>query len=281
MSFKHIPSNTTKYTPMGGIFSKMTGKNDLIYTRNRWQRELDNAWAALMNMAHYVEGSYDYKQTVIRSNAIAKCRGEVDDEKKRNEKLYQEVFKCIEKDQAYQERMWKIHQDMYKTSNNNTNVSTSRYNVNVTREEMKRYVSHYPTTQTSNDIQLIKDMEKKLRDKRNEFRQNVSTLRDFFEQFKLELGKLESKYKAYMTIKEDGINALKSCGYNGSFFNRFDSAESKQLMSIDSVSHRLDQVEGTIKHFQSVRDRVGEIIRVEMEDYKRAIEPEFMFSSDF
>jgi len=279
MGFKHIPANTTELIPKGGVFAKITGKNDLIYTRNRWQQELDNSWAALMNMAHFLEDSQSYIQTVVRSDAIAAYRGQVDDEKKKNDKQYQEVFKCIEKDQAYQERMWKIHQEMHKNNSKSMNVSTSLDNINITKEEMKEYVQHYPTVQTSHDIKLIKDMEEKLCIRRNEFRQNVSSLRDYFEQFKLELNKLESKYTAYINVKVEGEKALSLCSYTGSFFNRFDSAETRQMMRIDCIHHRVEQVEGTIKHFEQVKAKVEQIISVEMDDYKKAIAPEFVFDT--
>lgn len=282
MTFKHIPSNTTKYVEMSGIFGRFSGKNDLIYLRNKWQRELDNAWAALMNMTHYLEENDAYKQTVIRSNDIARYRGSVDDKKKEKDSLYKEVFKCIEKDQAYEERMWKIHQEMYKTSSHaSQNVSRSFKNINVTKEEIKRYVTRYPTTQTSNDLQMIKDTEKRLKDSRADYRHNLALLRDYFEQFKLELGKLESKYKAYIDIKEEGTRQLEACSYKNTVFYRMSTMEFKQSMCLNTLQHRVNQVETTINHFKDAKVRVDAITSVEIEDFKKAASSEFVFDDEF
>jgi hypothetical protein len=64
VGFNRIEFNKTKQVKSGSLLSSLTGKNDLIFLRNKWQTELDNSWAALMNMAHYLENSNDSIQTI-------------------------------------------------------------------------------------------------------------------------------------------------------------------------------------------------------------------------
>jgi len=77
--FKHIDFYTTNQVESGGFIGRLTGKNDLIFLRNKWQTEIDNSWAALMNMAHYLETCEDSIQTIVRFNEIARFRGEIHD----------------------------------------------------------------------------------------------------------------------------------------------------------------------------------------------------------
>lgn len=281
MSYKHIPFDNTKYTKMGGVISKITGRNDLIYLRNRYQRELDNAWAALMNMAHHIEDSDDYNQTIIRTNAIAKYRGDVDDKKRENDNLYKDLYKSIINDQNFEERMWKIHQDMYKSGNSNQNVTWSKYNKNITVDSMKQYVGKYPTTYTTNTFEKIKELEQSLTRCRSDYRQNVSTLRDYFEHFKLDLMKLESKRKVYDEIKIEGETQLKACRFNGSVFHDMCSEETKQSMRVDTITHRIDQVDGMIAKFNNMLRETEERIKVSDDKYQVVLEPEFTFTSEF
>lgn len=64
--YKSKKYNTTKQIKSGGIIGRLTGKNDLIFLRNRWQTEISNAYVALWNMSHYIETCEDSVQTIIR-----------------------------------------------------------------------------------------------------------------------------------------------------------------------------------------------------------------------
>lgn len=281
MTYKHLSFNTTVTIASSGFIGKLTGKNDMIYFRNRYQRELDNAWAALMNMAHHIEDSDDYNQTVQRTFAIAKYRGDVDDKKKENAARYKEMYKCIANDQAFEERMWKIHQEMYKYSDNKLITSHSIYNKNMTTEAVKQYVIQYPTVQTTNNLEGIKEMERSLKEVRAEFRQNISILRSYFEHFKLDLGKLECKRKVYDDIKNEGEKRLASCRYNGSIFYNLSSEESKQSLYLDTITHRIAQVDSTILKFRSAVAETEAKIKVLDEKYYEALEAEFIFDAEF
>lgn len=277
--FAHIKFDTTKQIETGGFLSRLTGKNDLIFLRNRWQTEIDNAWAALMNMAHYLETCDDSVETIIRFNSLAKLRGEIQDANVKRERMYANVFKYIQKDQEYSERMWKIHQDMYKSSPTNTgNYSKSRHNINITHGEIKKYVSVYPQIEIKNDIQMIKDLENSIAKKKSEYRENVAILRDYFEQFKLELIKCESKYTTYNKLLDEGKSQLGGNRFEGSIFYNIMTAEQKQELKIDTIKHRVDQVEQTLAHYRGIKVKVEKELEVESNNMQRALAGEFEFS---
>jgi hypothetical protein len=276
--FKHIHFNTTNQVESGGFIGRLTGKNDLIFLRNKWQTEIDNSWAALMNMAHYLETCEDSIQTIVRFNEIARFRGEIHDANVKREKLYSNIFKYIQQDQAYSERMWKIHQDMFKsTSSVAGNYSTSLKNINITREEVRKYVEMYPRTEIKNDIQLIKDMEAEAERKKSKYRQDISLLRSYFEQFKLELIKCESKYDAYNKILEVGISQLNSCRFKSSMFYSIMTEQQKSELTIDVLKHRIDQVERTLAHYREIKAKVEKELEVEADNQKKALAGEFEF----
>ena len=276
--FKHIEFNTTNQVEYGGFIGRLTGKNDLIFLRNKWQTEIDNSWAALMNMAHYLETCEDSVQTILRFNDLARFRGEVHDANVKRAKLYENVFKYIQQDQAYAERMWKIHQEMYKsTSSVSGSYSTSLDNINVTREEVKKYVEMYPRIEIKNDIKLIKDMETEADRKKSKYRQDISLLRSYFEQFKLELIKCESKYDAYKKILETGVSELDSCKFKNSAFYSILSEQQKNDLRIDVLKHRADQVERTIAHYREIKAKVERELEIEEGNMKTVLSGEFEF----
>jgi hypothetical protein len=251
----------------------------LVFHRNRWQTEIDNAWVALWNMAHYLETCEDSVQTIIRYNALAKLRGEIQDANVKRERMYTNVFKYIQKDQEYSERMWRIHQDMHKSSpSQSENNSTLFYNVNVTHEEIKKYVAMYPQVEIKNDIQMIKDLENSIAKKKSEYRENVALLRDYFEQFKLELIKCESKYTTYNKLSDEGKSVLDDNRFKGSLFYTIMTAEQKQELKIDTIKHRVDQVEQTLAHYREIKAKVEKELEVESGNMQRALAGEFEFS---
>ncbi|KKG09984.1 hypothetical protein [Methanosarcina sp. 2.H.A.1B.4] len=276
--FKHIHFNTTNQVEYGGFIGRLTGKNDLIFLRNKWQTEIDNSWAALMNMAHYLETCEDSVQTILRFNDLARFRGEVHDANVRRAKLYENVFKYIQQDQAYSERMWKIHQEMYKsTSSVSGNCSTSLKNINVTREDVRKYVETYPRIEIKNDIQMIKDMEAEANRKKSKYRQDISLLRSYFEQFKLELIKCESKYDAYNKILEMGISELNSCRFKNSLFYSTLPEQRKNDLRIDVLKHRVDQVERTLAHYRDIKAKIEKELEIEAGSMKKTLSGEFEF----
>lgn len=106
----------------------------------------------------------------------------------------------------------------------------------------------YPRTEIKNDIQLIKDMEAEAERKKSKYRQDISLLRSYFEQFKLELIKCESKYDAYNKILEMGMSQLDSCRFKSSIFYSIMTEQQKSELVIDVLKHRVDQVERTLAH---------------------------------
>lgn len=75
MGFKRLPHNTTKMVKdEDGLWGKITGRRDVVYLRNKYQTELDNAYADLINMVHFIEedlqklrGAYDNSQRLKKS----------------------------------------------------------------------------------------------------------------------------------------------------------------------------------------------------------------------
>jgi len=276
--FKRIDFNTTNQVEYGGFIARLTGKNDLIFLRNKWQTEIDNPWAALMNMAHYLETCEDYVHTILRFNDLARFRGEIHDANVKRAKLYENVFKYIQQDQAYSERMWRIHQEMYKSKSPvSGNYSRSLDNISITREEVKKYVEMYPRIEIRNDIQLIKDMEAEADRKKSKYRQDISLLRSYFEQFKLELIKCESKYDAYNKILETGTSELFSCKFKSSLFYSILPEQQKNDLRIDVLKHRVDQVERTIAHYREIKAKVEKELEIEDSNMKKALSGEFEF----
>ncbi|MHB8102213.1 MAG: hypothetical protein ACYDEF_08570 [Methanosarcina sp.] len=263
--YKRIDLNTTRQIESGGILGRLTGKNDLIFLRNKWQTELDNSWAALMNMAHYIEESNDSNQTICTLNQRNELKQKIKSIEEERDSVYSKMFTCIQQDKDYSEKMWRIHQEMHTSSPKTAgNYSTSLDNINVTNEAIRKYVERYPKVEFKNDIQYIKDKESEIKRAKTLYHQNISLLRDYFEQFKLELLKLESKYNAYLQVYEEGKRHIESCKFNQSFLYGLMTAEQKQTLRLDTTTHRLLQVENTTEHYRALKAKVEKALENEM-----------------
>lgn len=279
--FKKLSFNQTEQIKQGGLFGRLTGRNDLIYLRNKYQTEIDNSWAALMNMAHYLETNNDTIQTIVLYNDLVATLGQVKDMERKARISYDKIFNCIKLDQDYSERMWKIHQEMYKvTSSGTVNVSTSFENINVSHEAVRKYVERYPRVEIRNDVNEIKNIENEIVAKKNSFRKNKALLRDYFEQFKLELIKCESKLDAYNKVLNEGKLKITECRFKNSFLYSLMTAEDKAALEIDTLKHRIDQVERTIVHYKSIKANIEtNKYDVKLENLNVELEGEFKLSN--
>jgi len=75
MGFKRAPYFTTrKVEGEDSLTGKITGRSDAVFIRNKYQTELDNAHAAIVNMVHRTEnnlatlkGAYDNSQRLKKN----------------------------------------------------------------------------------------------------------------------------------------------------------------------------------------------------------------------
>jgi hypothetical protein len=281
MPFERKKPNYTPQLPTSGLVGRITGKNDLAFTRNKYQTAIDNAHAAFQNMCHFMEEQYGKNSKLVSNlHAIQMYRRDVKSSNVKREKLYSNIKAAITQDQNFSERMWKIHQEMFKSSSTSAgNYSQSFKNINVTHEEVRKYVKEYPRTDIRNDLQIIIKMEEESEKKKQAYGKNIAELRSNFDQFKIELNKLESKYGAYNRLLEEGRTAIKSCRFYGSFlYNNLTTAEDKSKYNIDVMDHRVEQFVGTMQEFQKLRDKIARILEVDETNYEKAIAGEFDFS---
>ncbi|MDD5531091.1 MAG: hypothetical protein PHX21_13820 [bacterium] len=270
MGYKRIPHNKTKYVEMGGILSKLSGRNNAIYIKNHWQRAIDNDWASLMNMAHYIEQCTDTIQTIVRFNAISKDRGIIHDANIKRRDLYAKIESAIKEDQQYSERMLKIQLNEGATINN-----FNAKNMTVSTGDIQKYVESYPHIEIKTDMQLIRSMEQDINYKKQKYRENIASLRDYFEQFKLELIKLKSKNARYESDLEEGKNAVLEDAYLNSIFYKYSSNENKYLLKLSTERHSHEQVRRTIKHYEEIKEKVESILGEDIEKRKTSIISEY------
>lgn len=274
MGYKRIPHDKTKYVEMGGILSKLTGRNNAIYIKNHWQRVIDNDWASLMNMAHYIEQCTDSIQTIVRFNAISKDRGIIHDANIKRRDLYSKIESAIKEDQLYSERMLKIQLKEGATVNNFNAV-----NMAVSTGDIQKYVESYPHIEIKNDMELIRSMEQDINYKKQKYRENIASLRDYFEQFKLELIKLKSKNERYKADLAEGNNVLAGDAYLNSVFYRYSSNENKCLLKLSTERHSYEQIQSTIKHYEDIKEKVESILLEDAENRKASIGSEYEIGS--
>ncbi len=273
--FKHKEFNITKQIAEGGILNKLTGKNDLIFLKNKWQTLLDNSYTSLYNMSHYIETSNDSIQTIVKKNEIAKLRGSIHDNNIKCENLYDVILNAVKSDREFSERMWKIHQSMYE----NSKVSgSSGDSVNVTHEEVKKYVETYPKTNIKNEISEIKTLENENEIRKSKYRSNIAGLRDYFEQFKLELIKLESKYEEYNEILTEAKLNISNCRFKQSFWYSRLSERQKNELEISDIKHHIKQIENVMEHYRKVKINVENEIEIDIFNIKKATKSEYEFN---
>lgn len=253
MAFKPAEFNQTEQIPEKGLIS---GRRNTIFIRNKYQTELDNANAAVVDMVHYCEDkSKELKEAFNRSQGI---KASIQAHEKERENAYDNLNNLLNKEKDFEAFMHKETIGMYKEVSKNQSAKSINVKQRMTNSDnemrfasMMKYVDKYPEYQTKSSFKKILDkIEEKEREIRNakiDYNKAVSAYHDLLQTFKVHIQKARDKVKMYHLLLEEGKKRIDETRYKKGIFYKLSSERKKNETNLDTIKHRMSQFENTLK----------------------------------
>jgi hypothetical protein len=250
--FHHAPLNTTKqYKKEGTIIS---GLPDAIFIRNKYQTELDNAHASVVNMVHYVEeGNNKLKEAFNKAESLKRNIQARETERQR---LYESLGNLLNKETNFEEGMWKNTLDKTKVKSvtvkqkfKDTDIDEIRY------DAMNDFLQRYPEYASKSTFKTINEniklKEKEIREEKSYFNKSVSDYNYLLSQVEKHTVKAEDKIAFYHKILDEGQKKLSECRYVKSIYYKLATEETKAKVNLDTLQHRIEQFTHTLDLIKS------------------------------
>ncbi len=255
MGFKRAPYFTTrKVEGEDSLTGKITGRSDAVFIRNKYQTELDNAHAAIVNMVHRTEnnlstlkGAYDNSQR-LKKNIEAHL-----EERKM---LYQSLENLLANEKGHEKEMWfeTLKTRVQEVKDRNITVFQKSKDSDVESMNIGSsldYPKQYPDSKIKERYEkILNDIEwkeKEVRKEKEKYYSEVATYNNSLSFFEKDILKSEDKFAAYDSILKEGTQKLQGCRYHGSILHKLSSEKSKDEISLDTLTHRIDQFRNTLE----------------------------------
>ncbi|MDD3052663.1 MAG: LemA family protein [Candidatus Cloacimonetes bacterium] len=255
MGSERFPSNKTKMVKdEDGLWGKITGRRDVVYLRNKYQIELDNAYADLVNMVHFIEkdlrklkGAYDNSQRLKKS---------VEAHLEERKMLYESLENLLSNEKEHEKEMWfeTLRSRIEEVKDKNITVIQKNKDTEVDSMSIGStldYPKHYPDSEIKSRYKKIlsdiKYKEREIRKEREKYYREVSNYNYFITFFEKHIQKAEAKFSAYDTILKEATKKILESRYYGGILYKISSEKSKDEINIDTLSHRVDKFRETLE----------------------------------
>lgn len=246
-----------KEKKLGGL----SGINDAIVIRNRYQTELDNAWESIVKRIHFLEKQNS--ELKLKKSDIPKLQKNIEARKEEKSELISSLEGLLEKEAGYEKGMWettqkgkKIKAITFKQKFKDSDIEEARY------DSMMDYIKQYPQYQSKSSFtNLSNQIKEKGQDIRREVERYNSTVSDYnfrLSNFEKDIQKAEDKFLAYEKIRDEGIKKLSETRYWKSF-RKLASEKDKNATEIDVLKHRPEQFRKTLDILQKDHSSFQEI----------------------
>lgn len=226
----------------------VSGINDTIFIRNKYQTELDNSWSAIVRIVHYLEDQNKWLKGV--SSSIHAIRKNVEAHFEERSRLYSSLEKLLKKETEFEERMWKTTQKgrkvksiTFKQKFKDSDIEEARYDSMM--EYLKQYPEYASKSSFRNITQKIESKEAEIRRNTEEYNKAISSYNFRLSYFQKDIQKAEDKFVAYEKVKEEGIKKLSETWY-WKHFRKFSSEKEKSNTEINTLTHRVNQFKNTL-----------------------------------
>jgi len=254
MAFKPVPQNRTKnVNGENSSLGKITGRSDAIYLRNKYQTELDNSNAAIVNQVHYLEdktkelkGAFDNAQ---------RLKKDIDAHLEERKTLYENLENLLANEKGHDKEMWfeTLKSRVQEMKDKNISVFPKIKDSDVESMNIGSMLDHpkqYPDSKIKDRFEkILHDIEwkeKEIRKERESYNSAVATYNYFLTPFEKNIQKAEDKFSAYNKILQEGTQRLNECRYSSSIFHKLSSEKSKDEIKIDTLQHRVEQFRNTL-----------------------------------
>jgi hypothetical protein len=250
--FRKAPMNQTEQIVKKG--TRISGMPDAIFLRNKYQTELDNAHASVVNMVHYSEE--DNRKLKEAFNKAESLKRNIQAHETERERSYNSLGNLLNKETDFEKGMWKNTLDKNKVKAitvkqkfKDTDIDEIRY------DAMNDYLRQYPEYTSKSTFKTIlfdiRYKEKEIREEKSNFNKSVSEYNYLLSNVEKSLRKAEDKIVAYHKVLDEGQKKLGECKYINSIFYRMATEENKAKVTLDTLKHRMEQFIHTLDIIKS------------------------------
>jgi hypothetical protein len=254
MSFKFAPYNTTiKVEGEDSLVGLITGKNDVVFNRNKYQKELDNANAALVNMVHYTEQNMRALKDAYDNSQRLKKNIEAHLEERKT--LFQSLDDLLNNEKGHEKEMWfeTLKSRVQETKDRNITITQRNKDSDIDSMNLGSsfdYPKQYPDSKIKQRYEkILTDIECKEKEVRNEkekYYSEVAKYNNAISFFEKDIQKSEDKFRVYDDLLKEGTQKIQNCRYHGGYLYNFSSEKSKDEMNLNTLTHRVEQFRNTL-----------------------------------
>jgi len=241
---------------VGGTIS---GRNDAIFLKNKYQAELEVAWDAIRNIVN----SLEQKNTEIKAlgSKIPAIKKNIEAHLKEREDLYTNLGNLLNKETKFEEGMWKTTLKGRKVKSITLKQKFTDSDVESHYDSMLEYLKQYPEYASKSTFKKITDKieqkEAEIREAKEKFNEVVSDYNHKLSNFEKDIKRAEDKFKVYNDLKKEATDKLKNARYNKSALNKLRSEQAKAETNLDLLHHRVEQFENTLSIIKSEHSEIS------------------------
>ena len=233
-------------TERGGIRDKLTGRDDMIFIRTRYQSLLDNNYFKASRIIEYLKQvSDDAKEKQKLAEGL---KENIDAHMKERDRAHTNLQNLLNKEEKYEDKMLgKTLKGMkaggrvtVKQKMKDVDIDTLQYG---SVEQYKRLYPHYGA-EIFEKITEVNKKEKEIREAQEAYNKEVSNYNYQLEIADKNIIAVKDAFKLYEKAKKEGDAELKAClYYNSIFYKKFISLKDKTLLNLDTTKHDLEGLE--------------------------------------
>lgn len=251
-AFKHAPLNKTTQIETEG--SRISGLPDAIFLRNKYQTEIDNAHASVVNLVHSCEE--DNRKLQEAFNTAESLKRTIQAHETERKRSYESLGTLLNTETDFEESMGKDTSDKNKGRSitvkqkfKDTDIDEIRY------DAMHEYLRQYPEYTSKSIFKTIlfdiRLKEKEIREEKGDFNKSVPEYNYLLSNVEKSLRQAEDTIVAYHKILDEGQKKVGECKYLHSIFYRMAKEETKAKINLDISHHRMEQFTHTLDIIKS------------------------------
>jgi hypothetical protein len=264
-NWRHDEKYNAPETPEGSIGDEITGKKEMAFIRNRYQKELDKDNSDIVHrvwdLQRIIKEIHDSK------NDAERLKQNVEKHLEERGRVYTNLQNILAKEAGYEDKMLgKTLKGMkakgrvtVKQKMKDVDIDTLQYG---SVEQYRRLYPHYGEEVFKN-VKEFKDKEREIRETQESYNQAVKRYNTLLENINLDMQKAEDNFSKYEKTKIEGERELKSCRYYGSLLYKLSSKKTKIELDLDVLKHNTEKFRHTL-----------DMIKGELSTYKtKPLEP--------
>jgi len=258
----------TKVKEKNVVRGLLTGINDAIYLKNKYQNELDRAWKSIVDMVHFIEDKN--KELKINANRGKSLKEDISAYYEKRGGLFESLNNLLNKESSHEFKMWqetqkhsKVNSIKSKQKFKDTDIDEINYN------SMMQYIKQYPEYQTKSSYKRIfediENVQEGIRQKKKEYHKIIGIYNAQYSNLLKDIQKAKDKIIAFNKIYDEGTDKLNNCRYRKSLDYKISSEKTKEAVKLDTLSYRVEQFQNTLDIIQKehAKNQVKELTEME------------------